>query len=88
MEGGSLCLHCLHLADKAQNIKPLRVKDFQRKSFKEWAQGEGSEAKKRTYNSVYAREKDARKKKGRQESGPFVRRFTGIGGRFSQLREK
>lgn len=88
MEGKSPCLHSLHLAYKAQGVKLLRVKNFQRKSFKEWAQGEGSEGKKRTYNSVYAREKDARKKKGRQESGPFVRRFTGIGGRFSQLREK
>ena len=60
MEEKPLCLHCLHLADKAQDIKPLRVKDFQRKSFKEWAQGEGSEGKKRTYNSVYAREKEKR----------------------------
>ena len=88
MEGKFPYLHCLHLADKAQGIKSLRVKDFQRKGFKEWVQGEGSEGKKRTYNSVYTREKDARKKKGRQESGPFGRRFAGIGGRFSQLREK
>jgi len=36
------------------------MKIFKEKSCKEGAQGEGSEGKKRTYNSVYAREKEKR----------------------------